>query len=116
MVTKKQFMLLFCVFLFAVAMYQPQTAEALPFDGEYTNQAIPAGQWFKVFDTMTTGDVISGYFETHTDTQGLKFFICDSTNLALWEASNPADVYELETNMHTLGFEFTVPYSDDWTC
>jgi hypothetical protein len=116
MVTKKQFVILTFVFLFAAAIYQPQVVEALPFDGEYTNQEILADHWFKVYDTMTAGDTITGYFETHQDTQGLDFFICDSGNLSLWEGGFSAYVFESDTNMHTLGFEFTVPYNDDWTC
>lgn len=117
MLNKKHFTLLFCVFLFTVISFQvQQPVEALPFDGEYTNQDITAGNWFKVWDTMSTGDELSGYFETHLDTQGLDFFICDSANLTLWEASSPATVYNSETNMHTLGFTFTIPYDDDWYC
>ena len=116
MLRKKHLMLLFFVFLFVAVVYQPQPVDALPFDGEYTNQEILAGNWFKVFDTMTTGDEISGYFETHSDTQGLKFFICDASNLLVWEGGFSATVYEIETDMHTLGFTFTVPYSDTWTC
>jgi len=116
MLSKKHLTIIFCVFLFAAVVYQPQSVEALPFDGEYTNQEILAGNWFKVFDTMTTGDEITGYFETHSDTQGLKFFICDSANLLLWEGGFSATVYEIETDMHTLGFSFTVPHSAVWTC
>ena len=116
MLSKKHLTIIFCVFLFAAVVYQPQPVEALPFDGEYTNQEILAGNWFKVFDTMTTGDEITGYFETHSDTQGLKFLICDSANLLLWEGGFSATVYEIETDMHTLGFTFTVPHSDTWTC
>ncbi len=116
MLSKKHLTLLFCVFLFAAVAYQMQPVEALPFDGEYTNQDIAAGNWYKVWNTMTTGDEISGYFETHSDTQGLEFFICDSANLLLWEGGFSATVYELETDMHTLGFSFTVPHSDTWTC
>lgn len=116
MLNKKYLTLLFCVALFTIVAFQAQPAEALPFDNEYTNQAIPASNWYKVFDTMTTGDEITGYFETHADTQGLDFFICDAANLALWEGGFSADVYELETDMHTLGFTFTVPHSDVWTC
>ena len=114
MLTKKQFTLLFCVFLVAAIAYQAQPVDA--FLSESTNQDIPAGNWYKVWDTMTTGDELSGYFETHLDTQGLDFFICDSANLALWEGGFSATVHELETNMHTLGFTFTIPYSDTWTC
>jgi hypothetical protein len=117
MSNKKYFTLLLCVFLFTVISFQTQQpVDALPFDGEYTNQDIGAGNWYKVWDTMNTGDVITGYFETHLDTQGLDFFICDSANLAIWEGGLSATVYELETNMHTLGFSFTVPYGSDWYC
>ncbi len=116
MLSNKHLTLIFCVFLFSVIAFQAQPVEALPFDGEYTNQEITAGNWYKVWDTITTGDTISGYFETHSDTQGLKFFICDAANLVLWEGGFSATLYELETNMHTLGFSFTAPHSDTWTC
>ncbi len=59
MLSKKHLTLLFCVFLFVAVVYQPQPVEALPFDGEYTNQEITAGNWYKVWDTITTGDEIS---------------------------------------------------------
>ncbi|MBE0526092.1 MAG: hypothetical protein IH631_04065, partial [Candidatus Thorarchaeota archaeon] len=104
MLTKKQFALLFCVFLFVIISFQAQPVEALPFDGEFTNQPIAAGNWYKVWDIMTTGDEITGYFETHSDTQGLDFFICDSANLVLWEGGLASTRYEPETYMHTLGF------------
>ncbi|TFH07090.1 MAG: hypothetical protein E4H14_09275 [Candidatus Thorarchaeota archaeon] len=116
MLTKKQFALLFCVFLFVIISFQAQPVEALPFDGEFTDQPIAAGNWYKVWDTMTTGDVITGYFETHSSTQGLDFFICDSANLDLWEGGFTSTRYEPETNMHTSYFSFTVPNSDTWYC
>ncbi|MHA1863589.1 MAG: hypothetical protein ACTSWA_07455 [Candidatus Thorarchaeota archaeon] len=116
MINKKHLTLLFCVALFTLIAFQAQPAEALPFDGEYTNETITAGNWYKVWDTMDTGDEITGYFETHAETQGLKFFICDSANLIDWEGGFSATVYELQSDMHTLGFSFTVPNDDTWTC
>lgn len=110
-------MLLFFVFLFVAVVYQPQPVDALPFDGEYTNQEILAGNWFKVFDTMTTGDEITGYFETHSDTQGLDFFICDQENFDQWDAGNSATGFSIETDMHQTSIdEFTIPTAGVWYC
>ena len=114
MITKKQFTLLFCVFLFAVVAFQAQPAEALPFDNEYTDQEVLAGNYMYDSYVLTTGDVLSGYFETSLDTEGLDFFICDAADLVTWDEGGSATEYESATNMHTYGFSFTAPYSDTW--
>lgn len=111
---KKHYIIMICFIAFVIAMATPQTSYALQYDGEYTNQLIPAGDWWKVWDTFSQGDTFSGYFETHSETQGLKFFICDETNIAIWEGGETATVYNLETNMHTLGFEYTIPTAGTW--
>ncbi|TFG29204.1 hypothetical protein EU528_10010 [Candidatus Thorarchaeota archaeon] len=114
MLTKKQFMLLFCVFLFAAVIYQTQSVEALPFDNEYTDQSINPGEYLYDDYVLTTGDVLSGYFETVSETQGLDFFICDEADFIDWDGGGSATEYESATNMHTYGFSFTAPYSDTW--
>jgi len=115
-VIKQRPILLFALIMLSVLALSGQDAAALPFDSEYTNQYIGSGEWFHVWNSYLEDDVISGYFETHSDTQGLKFFICDSTNWVIWDGGGVADVYNLETNMHTLSFTFTVPYADTWHC
>ncbi|MGY5881901.1 MAG: hypothetical protein RTV31_16765 [Candidatus Thorarchaeota archaeon] len=114
MITKKQFTLLFCVFLFAVVAFQAQPAEALPFDNEYTNVTILAGDYDEYYVTLTSGEEISGYFETSVETAGLDFFICDAANFAIWSGGSSATGYETVLNMHTNGYTFTAPYSDTW--
>ena len=114
MLTKKQFTLLFCVFLFAVVVFQAQPAEALPFDNEYTSVTILAGEYDEYWITITSGEEISGYFETSLDTEGLDFFICDAANFATWDLGGSATGYEIATDMHTYGFSHTVSTSDTW--
>jgi hypothetical protein len=98
-----------------VAFSAPQrTATALPFDSETTDQVLAPGEWWEVSGALTSGDVITGYFETHSPTQGIDFFICDQTNYDLWVGSATAYVYNLEEDMHTLGFSFTVSASGTW--
>ena len=113
---RQRSILLFALIMLSILALSGQDVVALPFDSEYTDQSIGAGEWFYAWNSYLEDDVISGYFETHSDTQGLKFFICDSTNWAIWDGGGVADVYNLETNMHTLGFSFTVPYADTWYC
>ena len=112
----KYFTALFCALFIVAVIAQPQPVQALDFNEEFTNQAIPAGNWYKIWDDFVTGDTVSGYFETHATNQGLDFFICDQTNLDLWEGGYSADVYNLEQDMHTLGYSFTIPTSDTWYC
>jgi hypothetical protein len=114
MITKKQFTLLFCVFLFTVVAFQAQPAEALPFDNEYTNVTILAGDYEEYYIALTSGEEISGYFETSVDTDGLDFFICDAANFAIWDGGGSATGYETVLNYHTNGYTFTVPYSATW--
>jgi len=110
MITKKQFMLLFCVFLFAAVAYQTQPVEALPFDNEYNDIFIAIDDYDERFIALTIGDVISGYMETDDNTMGLDFFICDAANFTIWDTGGSATGFEVNTNMHTLGFEWTVTY------
>ena len=114
MITKKQFTLLFCVFLFAVLAFQAQPVEALPFDNEYTDQSISPGAY--LYDTfiLIAGEEISGYFETVSDAQGLDFFICDAANFTDWDLGFSATGFEVASNMHTYWFSFTAPYTDTW--
>ncbi len=114
MISKKQFTLLFLVFLFAVAIYQPRHVDALPFDNEYTDVEVLAYDYEEYYIALTAGETISGYFETETDTQGIDFFICDAGNFTQWDLGYSASAYQIETNMHTNGFFFTVPYDDTW--
>lgn len=114
MLTKKQFALLFCVFLFAVVAYQTQPVEALPFDYEYDDTYIAIDDYDEHFIALTIGDVISGYFETDDNTMGLDFFICDAANFTQWVSTGTGTGFEYNTNMHTLGFEWTVTYDDTW--
>ncbi|MGY5870879.1 MAG: hypothetical protein RTV72_01400 [Candidatus Thorarchaeota archaeon] len=114
MLTKKQFTLLFCVFLFAAVAYQTQPVDALPFDNEYTDEYIVSGDYYVSGFELSTGDVISGYFETDDTTMGLDFFICDLANFLIWDGGGSATGYEVNTDMHTLYFEWTVTYSDAW--
>jgi hypothetical protein len=100
--------------ILTVALAMSTQTTALPFDNEYTNQVIAAGEWWDVFGDLDAGDTLSGYFETASDTQGLKFFICDDGNYSIYESGGVADVYNLETNMHALEFSFTIPYDDTW--
>ncbi|MGY5860491.1 MAG: hypothetical protein RTU63_14060 [Candidatus Thorarchaeota archaeon] len=114
MLTKKQFTLLFCLFLFTVTAYQTQPIDALPFNHPFTDQNIAADDYSQFVIALTMGDVISGYFETDVDTMGLDFFICDAANFTVWDGGGSATGYEVNTNMHTLGFEWTVLYDDTW--
>ncbi|MHA1634164.1 MAG: hypothetical protein ACTSW8_07945 [Candidatus Thorarchaeota archaeon] len=114
MVTKKQFTILFCVFLFAVIAYQTQPVEAFPFDNEYTDVFLNPGEYSEHYIALTTGDVISGYIETDDTSMGVDFFICDEANFLIWDGGGSATGYEVNTDMHTLGFEWTVTYDDTW--
>lgn len=113
---RQRSILLFALIILSILALSGQDAVALPFDVEYTNEYISSGAWFWVETTCSEGDVISGYLETHSDTQGLKFFICDPINAALWEEGSVAEVYNLETNMHTLSFSFSAPSAGTWLC
>jgi len=114
MITKKQFALLFCVFLFTVVAYQAQPVEALPFDNEYLGVTISASDYEEYYIALTVGEEISGYFETSVDAAGLDFFICDVGNFTIWDGGGSAVGYEIQSNMHTLGWTFIAPYSDTW--
>ncbi|MHA1863264.1 MAG: hypothetical protein ACTSWA_05805, partial [Candidatus Thorarchaeota archaeon] len=114
MLNNKHLTLIFCVALITIVAFQAQPVEAITFDDEFTNIDIGAGDSYEVYGVMNIDDEITGYFETHLDTQGLKFFICDVTNWLIWDSGSSATVYELETNMHTMGFSFIIPYSDTW--
>ncbi len=92
----------------------PHEVKAAEWEIEDTNTTISAGSWWNIGGYLTTGTVFSGFFETHIDTDGLDFFICDSANLALWESTGSATVYEQKVNYHTAEFDFTIPYSDTW--
>ncbi len=89
--------------------------EALPYDyPSFTDQYIVAGS-YKVYNfTLAIDDVLSGYMETDETTMGLDFFICNDANLAIWLVGGSASGYEVNTNMHTLGWEFTAPSSGGW--
>ena len=114
MITKKQFTLLFCVFLFAVMVYHSQPVDALPFDNEYVDVYIAAGNYHAYYDNLTAGDELTGYFETDDTSMGLDFFICDAANYSEWVSFGTGTGFEINTNMHSLGFDLTVPYSDEW--
>ncbi|MDF1539766.1 MAG: zinc ribbon domain-containing protein [Candidatus Thorarchaeota archaeon] len=110
-----KFILLAAILVLSVISVSAEPAEALPFDYEITNQALDTDEWYYVWDSFNIGDVISGYFETHSAIQGLySFFICDETNYNVWDTGGTADVYNLESNMHTLAFSFTVTSTDTW--
>ena len=105
---------LFVFVMISVLAISAEPVSALPMDYEQTNQVLDAGEYWYVYDSYTSGDTISGYFETHADTQGIKFFICDQANWDIWDGGGEATVYNLETNMHTLGFSFSVLSTDTW--
>lgn len=114
MITRKQFTLLFCVFLFAVMAYHTQPVNALPFDSEFTDVYIDAGNYQAYTSSLTAGDELTGYMETDDTTMGLDFFICDAANYSEWVSFGTGTGYEVNTNMHTLGFDFIAPYTDTW--
>ncbi|MFW9907183.1 MAG: PCI domain-containing protein [Candidatus Thorarchaeota archaeon] len=112
---KTKLVLLFMLLTLSVIAFQSEPVEALPFDYQITNQTLATDEWYFVWDSYVSGDTISGYFETHASTQGLAdFFICDAANYAIWDSGGTADVYNLEENMHTLEFSFTVTTTDTW--
>ncbi len=111
---EKRIIFLMLLMISLMIVITPRETNAASWEYEENNYNVLAGHWLKVYDPMVIGDVISGFFETHSNTQGLDFFICDSANLALWEASNPATIYQWHDNYHYLGFEFTVTSDDTW--
>lgn len=116
MIKIKYLTVLLFAFLFVAVTAQAQSIETLDFDGEYTNISLTAGQWYKIWDDFVQGDIVSGYFETHAENQGLDFFICNQVNLDTWESVYSAIVYNSESDMHTLGWSFTIPSADTWYC
>ncbi len=109
-----QIMLLFVLLFAPIVSFSLDTVEALPFDYEYTDQAVTVGGHLYLDLDLTTGDVLTGYFETHTDNQGLDFFIADETEYLIWDGGGTATVYENVDNMHTNSWSLTIPYSDTW--
>lgn len=63
----------------------------------------------RVWMDLTTGDEITIHFETATVYQGLEYFICDQTNMDLWNNGLSASVYNFEEDMHYLWDTFTAP-------
>ncbi len=116
MIKAKYLTVLLFTFLFVAVAAQAQSIETLDFDGEYTNISLPVGHWYRIWDTFAQGDTVSGYFETHAENMGLDFFICDQTNMYLWGNSSAATLYNSEDDMHTLSWEFTIPYAGVWYC
>ena len=111
---RKRMYIVILPIILTMALAMSTQTTALPFDSDDTNVALAPGQWWDVSSALVTGDTLSGYFETHSDTQGLKFFICDQANYDIYELGGSASVYNLETNMHWLEFSFTIPNDDTW--
>ncbi|MBD3407958.1 MAG: hypothetical protein GF411_17695 [Candidatus Lokiarchaeota archaeon] len=110
---KKKIILLFFAFVL-VSSSTTQNVAAADWTEEYTNVSLNAGEWYDVSGSLSVGTDISGFFETHSATQGVDFFIADDYNMGEWEAGRSASVYELNEDMHTLGISFSIPSSDTW--
>ncbi len=95
-------------------LLQPSAVDAADWELEETNVTIEAGNWYLVYDPMTTGSTFSGYFEAHSEAQWIDFFICDEANKDLWESTGSASVYELLENWYIASFDFSIPYDDTW--
>jgi len=111
---KLKFMFLASLLLLSVIAMSTGTVKALPFDNEYTDNSLTSGDYDSYYISLTTGDVLSGYYETDDPTMGLDFFIADDTNYNLWVASSGGSGYEVATNMHTNYFSLTIPSTDTW--
>lgn len=111
---KFQLFLLCVLLVIPLISYKTGQATALPFDNEYTNQSVAIDAHLYLDLDLTAGDVLSGYFETHEDTQGLDFFICDEEQYLLWDGGESATVYQNKENMHVDSWSLTIPYSDTW--
>ncbi|TXT53834.1 MAG: exported protein of unknown function [Candidatus Thorarchaeota archaeon] len=110
---KKFLILLFFSFIL-ISSSSTQHVAASDWDNEYTNVILNAGEWYDVSGSLSSGTDISGFFETHSETQGLDFFIADDYNMGEWEAGRSASVYELSEGIHTMGISFTVQTTNTW--
>ena len=112
---KLKFILLAAILVLSVISVSAEPGEALPFDYDDTNLDLTTNMWYYEYEAVTIGDVISGYFETADTTQGVvSFFICDQANYNIWDSGGTADVYNLESNMHTLSWSFAALSNDTW--
>lgn len=111
---KLQFILLCALILMPLVSYKTGHATALPFDGEYTDEVVEVDDWLFLDLDLTSGDEVSGYFETSDEGQGLDFFIANSTGYSSWSTGGSADVYEQGNNMHGYYWSLAVPYTDTW--
>ena len=114
LVRKIRIILLFALLLIPIGAFSTKQATALPFDNEYTDQTVNVDQWLYLDLSLTSGDEISGYFETHEDTQGLDFFIADEDDFTSWSGGSHSSFSESAENMHTYYWSLTIPYTDTW--
>lgn len=64
------------------------------------------------------GDGVYGDFQVTNPSSGgdqaIDFFICDSSNYALWSSGQQASVYQLQQDVASYSFHFRIPYDDTW--
>lgn len=111
---KLRFILLLALLMMPIVSYRTGQATALPFDGEYADQSVTVGSHLYLDLSLSSGDVVSGYFETHDDGMGLDFFICTEAQYLIWDGGGTASVYESVENMHINTWSLTVPSTDTW--
>jgi hypothetical protein len=111
---KLKVMFLASLLLLSVIAMSTEPVEALPFDNEYVDQSLGVGEYDSYWIDLTSGDVISGYYETDDTTMGLDFFIADDVNYDLWISEGGGTGYEVATNMHANWFSLAVPSTDTW--
>ncbi|MFX0091210.1 MAG: hypothetical protein ACFFBD_05555 [Candidatus Hodarchaeota archaeon] len=102
------------VLIFLFSLYPVQNTVASDWDYEENNDVIADGDWDGWVGTLSTGTVLTGYYETSVPTEGLDFFICDDANYNIFTGGGSATVYSLKENMHTAYFDYTLPYDDTW--
>ncbi len=113
-VRKLQFILLCALLLMPIGSISTKQATALPFDNEYTDQSVDIDAWLYLDLALTSGDVVTGYFETHDDGMGLDFFIVAESDYTSWSGGPHTSFYESAENMHTYYWSLTIPYTDTW--
>ncbi|GAB4325823.1 MAG: hypothetical protein Kow0069_31990 [Promethearchaeota archaeon] len=107
-----------CVVLPAVSWSSPARASdprTAAYENEKDNYVLSAGSWLKVWwDPLPYGTNIVAYAETSSQYEGIDMFVCDSYNLAEWEAGRSATVYGLKTGVHVGSIDFTSPSTKAW--
>nr|WP_162306817.1 zinc ribbon domain-containing protein [Candidatus Prometheoarchaeum syntrophicum] len=84
------------------------------YDFSKTDLTLDPLSYYYVGMNLDASAKIKIHFETATENQGVKFFICDQENLDLWIGGNSASVYNLKEDMHSVWDSFIAPSTEKW--